>query len=463
MYINEVPNLDNIYDYFDFVLDKEEDHYSLEHNELVAIHESCLELIDEYMQNHILTMKNSDFDDTLKEYVITNMSIILVEIVKEDLHDLLEEVFLFIKNYYFSQIIPPRSYRKTFIRTKPNIDAISKKIEYIKSKPQPDQRTEEWYYFRHNLLTASSIWKVWGSESMQNQIIYEKCKELNVEKYNSVNTESSLHHGQRYEEVSVMYYEHVYKTKVEDFGCIKHDDYYYIGASPDGINVDPDSPRYGRMLEIKNPSSREITGIPKEEYWIQMQVQMETCDLNECDFLETKICEYETEEEYQNDIDTEFKGIIIYFMKNGKPHYEYMPFTIKGAEEQDKWINTMIDKHAELTWIKNIYWKIEQVSCILVLRNKEWFKKSKDQIKKIWEIIEKERIDGCLHRAPKKNQRKRSNSSVEIDGTQTFSECLINEELFCKESGDILKGELKIEKNIGEQFVDLSYNNNIIG
>jgi hypothetical protein len=298
---------------------------------------------------------------------------------------------------------------------------------------------------------------------MQNQIIYEKCKELNVEKYNSVNTESSLHHGQRYEEVSVMYYEHVYKTKVEDFGCIKHDDYYYIGASPDGINVDPDSPRYGRMLEIKNPSSREITGIPKEEYWIQMQVQMETCDLNECDFLETKICEYETEEEYQNDIDTEFKGIIIYFMKNGKPHYEYMPFTIKGAEEQDKWINSMIDKHAELTWIKNIYWKIEQVSCILVLRNKEWFKKSKDQIKKIWEIIEKERIDGCLHRAPKKNQRKRSNSSVEIDGTQTFSECLINEELFCKESGDILKGELKIEKNIGEQFVDLSYNNNIIG
>ena len=29
------------------------------------------------------------------------------------------------------------------------------------------------------------------------------------------------------------------------------------------------------MLEIKNPVSREITGIPKEEYWIQMQLQME--------------------------------------------------------------------------------------------------------------------------------------------------------------------------------------------
>ena len=55
------------------------------------------------------------------------------------------------------------------------------------------------------------------------------------------------------------------------------------------------------MLEIKNPTSREITGIPKEDYWIQMQLQMETCNLNECDFLETVFKEYETEEEFMAD------------------------------------------------------------------------------------------------------------------------------------------------------------------
>jgi hypothetical protein len=45
------------------------------------------------------------------------------------------------------------------------------------------------------------------------------------------------------------------------------------------------------MLEIKNISNRIIDGIPKEEYWVQMQIQMETCDLDECDFVETRFKE----------------------------------------------------------------------------------------------------------------------------------------------------------------------------
>ena len=45
------------------------------------------------------------------------------------------------------------------------------------------------------------------------------------------------------------------------------------------------------MLEIKNIVNREINGIPKKEYWIQMQLQMEVCDLGECDFLETRFKE----------------------------------------------------------------------------------------------------------------------------------------------------------------------------
>ena len=51
------------------------------------------------------------------------------------------------------------------------------------------------------------------------------------------------------------------------------------------------------MLEIKNIVNREITGIPKNEYWIQTQIQMETCDLSFCDFVETRIKEFSNEEE----------------------------------------------------------------------------------------------------------------------------------------------------------------------
>ena len=56
----------------------------------------------------------------------------------------------------------------------------------------------------------------------------------------------------------------MYQTKIEEFGCIQHPKYNFIGASPDGINIEPNCNRFGRMLEIKNIVNREITGIPKQ-------------------------------------------------------------------------------------------------------------------------------------------------------------------------------------------------------
>jgi hypothetical protein len=103
---------------------------------------------------------------------------------------------------------------------------------------------------------------------------------------------------------------------VDDFGCLQHDAHAFLGASPDGINVDPASQRYGRMLEIKNIVNRDITGIPKKEYWIQMQLQMETADLNECDFLETQFSEEGDDDPRDHDSSNALMtGTMIYFMK----------------------------------------------------------------------------------------------------------------------------------------------------
>ena len=62
--------------------------------------------------------------------------------------------------------------------------------------------------------------------------------------------------------------------------------------------MDNKNDRYGRMLEIKNIVNRDITGIPKKAYWVQMQLQMEVCDLEECDFLETRFKEYDNEQAF---------------------------------------------------------------------------------------------------------------------------------------------------------------------
>ena len=315
----------------------------------------------------------------------------------------------FCEALYFKWIAPARECGNTFIRKPPNMPVIDAKLAHIRAKPQPDQRTDEWYKFRHNLLTASNAWKAFESQACINQLIYEKCKPLRVhEEKEYVNTSSTLHWGQKYEPVSRMIYEHLYKTRVADFGCLQHDKHRFLGASPDGINVDPGSQRYGRMLEIKNIVNRDITGIPKKEYWIQMQLQMETADLNECDFLETQFSE-EGDNGNCNDNNNDdmsiavMTGTMIYFMKDGRPHYEYEPIGFNRGESE-AWFNDAMERNQAHMWMKTIHWRLEKMSCVLVLRNKLWFQHAIQVLDDLWKTIIKERNnpEGYEHRAPKR-------------------------------------------------------------
>ena len=324
--------------------------------------------------------------------------------------------------------IPKRSFRNTFTKGSPDVGIISKAIQDLRARPQPDQRTPAWYRFRHDLITASNAWKAFGTQASINQLIHEKCQPLNVDKYSSVNTETPMHWGQKYEDVSIMYYEIMYNTRVEDFGCMADPQHPFIGASPDGINVDPESSRYGRMLEIKNPTTRTITGIPKSEYWIQMQMQMGVCGLHECDFLETSFKEYETNEEADADgsfsetEDGKMKGVIMYFLHEAKPLYEYAPLNI-SREEFEIWESKQMEKHANDTWVRNYYWKLEKVSCVLVEFNKVWFDYAVPILKNVWETVETERVTGYGHRAAK---RKKKAVSGEAAPPEEGSCCMID-------------------------------------
>jgi hypothetical protein len=192
--------------------------------------------------------------------------------------------------------------------------------------------------------------------------------------------------------------------------------------------VKSETGRFGRMLEIKNIVNREINGIPKKEYWVQMQLQMEVCDLDECDFLETKFTEYPDYHSYRNDSimsslngeefksyvtskDGNYKGIIVHFHANdGRPHYEYMPLNLWTPNDVSSWEDSIVQKYESspynYTFLKFIYWKLEKLSCVLVLRNKEWFKNNIGQLEKVWKIIEEERVKGYQHRAPTKRAKK---------------------------------------------------------
>ena len=73
--------------------------------------------------------------------------------------------------------IPKRSLTIT-LNTYDNVnnetkDEINMKLEYLKSIPQPQQKSLEWYDFRYNLISASNLWKIFGTESQRNSLIYE--------------------------------------------------------------------------------------------------------------------------------------------------------------------------------------------------------------------------------------------------------------------------------------------------
>lgn len=422
------------------------------------LYETCIHIMEEFITNNPTIITEPDFDEIFEENINELMESHFENDIfyNEEAEEELEEIINHAKTIFFKDFMPIRSYPSSIILKLDDIDYyyLEEQINVLKGKPQPVQRTKEWYEFRHNLITASNAYKAFESQSTKNQLIYEKCQpkiELDQDltsdtKFVSVqmvNVNSSLHHGQKYEPLSVLVYEDMYKTKIDDFGCIQHEKYSFLGASPDGINVFNGSLRYGRMLEIKNIVNREIDGIPKKEYWIQMQLQMEVCDLDECDFLETKFTEYDNGDAFYNDITDKRKGVIMYFhTKTGTPFYKYMPFEHVGSEAINKWQEQMIDLYQSpqynYVWMKDCYWKLDIISCVLVCRNRQWFKDNVAGLAEIWATIVAERVSGYEHRAPNRKSKpidsSSSNSNSNSTSNSTSNGCLLN---FNKESGKI--------------------------
>ncbi len=470
----------------------EKEHTYFNDEESLELYQTGLHLMEEFIKEHPTLIAEPDFhesfDESIEELMHSHFDYDIF--YTEDAEDEMEEIIEHTKEDFFKHFMPPRSYPESIILQEPDYDFIDKQIDILRKKPQPIQRTKEWYEFRHNLITASNAYKAFESQSMQNQLIYEKCKPLNetlyidhehseddIKEVTVVNVNTTLHWGQKYEPLSVKVYEHYYGTKIEDFGCIQHEKYTFLGASPDGINVDKKTERYGRMLEIKNIVNRVINGIPKKEYWIQMQLQMEVCDLDECDFLETKFIEYPDyatylcdtlDECYEDDDGVEFKNIclskdnklkgsIIYFhTKEGKPFYMYRPLDLIHPNDIEKWEEKMIEHYTtnpkfRHTYMKTIYWKLEEFSCVLVCRNRQWFKNNIGTLEEIWKTIEKERNSGYEHRAP--NRRQKCENIMDLS-QQTTIGCLLQ---FNKETGktSIKKDITVIKKEVNIPQMDI--------
>ena len=283
---------------------------------------------------------------------------------------------------------------------------ILEKLNKLKKLELPEQRTKEWYEIRETILTASSLADAIGEGhfSTRDQLLAQKCGGPRGSVPFSI-----VEWGVMYEPVATKFYELMNKLTVLEFGLVPHPTFKIFGASPDGICDDDSPPDYvGRMLEIKCPPKRQFTKEVPRHYWMQMQGQLESCDLEECDFLQVKFIEYFTEQEYKDDLLLEDgslkegyssnnlpKGLLLAFVKDnpgGDPtiKYEYCDF-YQSYDNLNEWNTKMMDEYKssdfEYDRVVHHWWKIERYECVLVGRDRKWWLEVQPKIIDFWEDV----------------------------------------------------------------------------
>ena len=280
-----------------------------------------------------------------------------------------------------------------------------RRIAFLRAQPHQVQGSLEWHKFRKDHLTASNIWKCLGSDANIAALIREKCEVSDLKRHMSVSLDSTLHWGHKYEPVSISLYETKYNTDVSEFGCIESPMRAYLAASPDGINTTLSSDRFGRMVEVKNIVNRQITGIPKPEYWVQMQVQMAVCQLEYCDFVETRFVEISDVQFREKAQSQKQVGYMALFLTAaGSPLYEYGDI-VGNLEKYSTWNAMVMERHADKQWLKNVFWELDEISIVEVRYNEQWFAAALPYFDRCWTAITIKRETGAHISSPRKRRK----------------------------------------------------------
>ena len=319
-----------------------------------------------------------------------------------------------------------------------NINDMIKKVNELKKLELPEQRTHEWYEMRKNKLTASSFADALGKGhfNTRNQLLLDKI----VDKPFEANPITEW--GVKYEEVATRYYEHLTGSKIYEFGLIPHPEFPAFGASPDGICDVNSPPEYiGRMLEIKCPPKRKFTKSVPQHYMMQMQGQLEVCKLNECDFFQVKLEEYDNFDDYKNDkndnndngvkSDGFPKGYAITYLKENDPKFHYLYCPLFTSDE-----NILLWKEEKMSYLlennlvfkEEKFWKITRYECTLVKRDQQWWLENVENIYEFYKDLLYYKKDNNLEILKKKVAEEKSKKPMYhvVEVIDDF--CLISDE-----------------------------------
>ena len=213
--------------------------------------------------------------------------------------------------------------------------------QFLQDFNQVEQRTEEWFAIRKTIVSATDAGTILGYNRFSSKTDLLK-KKLSDD--DTMIESPAIDHGVFFEPIATKCYEELKGgVCVHDVGLVIHPELKWLGASPDGIMEN------GRLLEIKCLYSRQFKNtdadIPRQ-YWAQIQIQLEACNIEECDLYQCI-----------------FKKV---------DRHEYNGFDgIKGKE-------------------KRVYWVLRDYRCNVIKRDREWFNSIKVELYDFWKLINSE-------------------------------------------------------------------------
>jgi len=259
---------------------------------------------------------------------------------------------------------------------------------WLLTATQVEQRTPEWYQETRNMITASEVATVFKSGRTRGQLVMSKASppaerfiaSLAVPKAST----GPMDWGVRYEPVVKEFLENSLKAKIHDLGRIRHRTNPKIAASPDGLIMASEmAPELaGRLVEIKCPSTRVIKdGEIPFEYWCQMQLQMEVCDVDACEFVEAKFVEELPSVQAKGVAQTEYlaTGFISLVNKEDINKYIYHSSApaCPAAALEEEW-----------TLIETYPWYLLKLRRVTVPRDVNWFAQSQPAFEQFWTDVE---------------------------------------------------------------------------
>jgi putative phage-type endonuclease len=167
------------------------------------------------------------------------------------------------------------------------------------SRPQIAQHSADWYTQRSHRLTASEFAQILDGRRaalMRAKLFPPASDEIRIRAPVGIAQPDGelppTTWGHRFERLTRQIYEQEIAgpdTVCDTLGRFQHAVYPWLSASPDGVVLS--GPVAGRLVEIKSPKSRQPGEFVPSDYYAQMQIQMEVCDVDAVDFVEAQFAQ----------------------------------------------------------------------------------------------------------------------------------------------------------------------------